>query len=1028
MDNTPSTQPEQRYWKSLRDLYNENGVSELKADEFMKGVTDDFTLEEMPDHSRRKFMALLSASAAFAAAACTNYRDKGEVVPYVKKPEEVVVGNPVYYASTCSGCGQSCGILVKTREGRPVKIDGNPDHPVNRGKICSKGQASVLDLYDPSRLRNPLLRGADGSFENITWEQVDEAVVKALKGSSVKTIALVSHPIVSPTGAAAVRDFLARYPNAKLYTYDLFNSETKRSAWKRSYGSGEPAIPDWSKAKLILALESDFLGTEGAVMEQVREFAANRDVMKSKNFNRLYCVEGAFSQTGTNADHRIQLRPDAQLEFVLSIINALRVTGIPVEGAVNGAVAPYSIVRIAEEYGIKKEVLETLVKDLISFKGKGLVVAGNGLPEQVHVAVNYLNEMLGNTALYTSSTETAFLQPASTAQDWEQLIGSMKRGTVSAVIHLGTDPVYHLPKTFGYADALKNVPVSVALTGTQNDTSVMCTYVLPAHHSLESWGDFQSRTGVLSLRQPALAPLYDSRQKEAALMVWTSGNTQGYAHDLYHQYLKKRWEKEVYPSANVRTTFASFWHSSLHDGVIRTTVPTNGRRNFITSAFPGATIPVSKDAYVVLATEPYFIGDGRFANNGWLQELPEPVTKIVWDNYAAMSVRTSRELGVKSNDMIEVTLPDGSVNLPVFVQPGIAPKTITIQLGYGRKEAGPIGSGVGVDIGGMIPKTSVSGVRYFANASVKKIAGTYKLVSTQEHHSLDDEFTKDIHFKRDIIREGTLAEYLDDPEFIKREREKKKPKNITPLVEYKGIKWAMAIDLNKCVGCNACVAGCNVENNIPIVGKDQVDRGREMHWMRIDRYFTGTDEDPGTSTQPMLCQHCDNAPCEKVCPVVATTHSPDGLNQMTYNRCVGTKYCSNNCPYKVRRFNFYNFRNNLADGYYDQTHFSLMHNPEVTVRSRGVMEKCTFCVQRIYEAKTAAAAEGRALKGSDVTTACQQACPAEAITFGDMNDPKSKISAYREHDLAYYVIEEWNTRPNVTYLAKLKNVHTENKA
>jgi molybdopterin-containing oxidoreductase family iron-sulfur binding subunit len=518
-------------------------------------------------------------------------------------------------------------------------------------------------------------------------------------------------------------------------------------------------------------------------------------------------------------------------------------------------------------------------------------------------------------------------------------------------------------------------------------------------------------------------PLYGNRQKEGVLLAWMSADGT-YGESLYHAYLMKRWEGEVYPVLKPKAEFRPFWLSSLHDGVIDVPTRSAPLRPF---AHPATPVPEDPQGFLLALRPAHFVGDGRFANNGWLQELPHPISKVVWDNYAACSPETARELGLDEDGLIEITVGSTSRTLPVLIQPGQADHVVSVELGYGRKEGGPIGSDVGTEVQSLLPFEAITGPRIVRGARISRAEGRGTLVTTQEHHAIDDgplaERLKDIHLKRKIIREGTLEEYRKDPGFL--QEEKPELFNIAASVEYNGVKWAMSIDLNKCVGCNACVAGCNVENNIAVVGKDQVGRGREMQWLRIDRYYAGSPDDPRLSHQPMLCQHCDNAPCENVCPVVATTHSPDGLNQMAYNRCVGTKYCSNNCPYKVRRFNFYNFRQELVDGYYTQDPVALMHNPEVTVRSRGVMEKCTFCIQRITEARQHATEQGRALNGNDVTTACQQACPAQAIVFGDMNDPASTISARRKHPLGYSVLEELNVRPNVTYIARLRNTHPE---
>ena len=1010
------------YWKSLRELYDESSVDDLKANEFMAGITDEFDVDRLSTMSRKQFLALLTASAAFAAAGCTNYRDKGEIVPYTRKPEETIPGVANSYASTCTACAQACGILIKTREGRPIKVDGNPDHPVNRGKICAKGQASILNLYDPYRLRRPQHGTGSGGAGDITWKTADAEVVRQLEAAvrKGKEIALITPPVFSPTAQRVLDEFQKKYPTATVYSYALFNDATRRRAWQACYGMTDVPAIAWDKADVILALESDFLGTDGMVMEQVREFTDRRDIMKSKNFNRLYCVEGTMSITGANADYRLRLRPDAQLAFVLSLLNELvvvREQGKP-DKAVAAAIAGFSLSTFAATHHLAPQTLSHLIDDLLQHRGRSIVHAGSVLPDEIHVAVNYLNELLGNTALYTKNQAQVQI---SSHEDFANLVRRMKSGNVAVAIHVGTNPVYHLPRALEYHEGLTSVGLSVSLTETDDETSRLCTFVLPVHHSFESWGDYKVRRGVYSLQQPVIAPLYDTRQKEAVLLAWTKG-PESFTETMYHEYLMNRWQAEVYPATAAKADFRTFWFSALHDGVVVFNEKTATRKAFDTKSLAVLTAPPATSGIVVALTENYFIGDGQFSNNGWLQEIPHPISKVVWDNYAAVSAKTAHDLGVTNNDLVEVKLPHGTVTLPVFLQPGLADSFISVSLGYGRTRAGLIGTGIGVDVTPLLTAGSLTGGRVFPGATVTKSGGTYALITTQEQHSLDDTFLKDLHLKRKIIREGTFQEYEKNPKFL--HEEKTELFSIAKEVEYSGVKWAMAIDLNKCTGCNACVASCNVENNVPIVGKEQVGSGRLMHWIRIDRYYSGTDADPALSHQPMLCQHCDNAPCENVCPVSATTHSPDGLNQMVYNRCVGTKYCANNCPYKVRRFNFFNWRNHLADGYYTQDPVRLVHNPEVTVRSRGVMEKCTFCIQRIMEARQHAIEQGRPLKGNDVTTACQDACPATAIVFGDMNDANSDVSKYRTHDLGYHVLEELNVKPNVTYLARLKNVKT----
>ena len=920
----------------------------------MDGVTDPFTPDELSPLSRKQFLALMAASAAFAATGCTNYRDKGEIVPYSKKPEEITPGVANLYASTCTACPQACGILVKTREGRPVKLDGNPDHPVNQGRSCATGQAAILNLYDPSRLRTPHTGAAASRTGEVTWEQIDTEAVRQLAACvrDGKDIVLITSPVTSPTFEKLLSDFRAAFPTTRVVVYDRLHQETRRAAWEQCYGPVPlPAIA-WEKANVIVTLEADILGTEGFTVEQTRKFAGARDILVSDTFVRLYAVEGNMSLTGTNADYRMRLHPASQLEFVLALTRAV---ASKLKVAVPALPASADLATLAKNMSLPPATLEHLVEDLAANRGKGIVVAGSALDAGVHTAVNYLNDLLGNTALYVPGPPASALK-AATPAELGALTADMRAGKVGFLAHLDVNPVYHLPREFRYAEALKGVPFTVAMTEAENETAQLCTYMLPIHSMLESWGDHSIRSGVYSMQQPVIAPLYATRQKEAILHHWIS-SASPFSESLYLDYLKRHWETVLFPALGRSIDFASFWPTALHDGVVTAAAvsasPAQFRKDAIASVRPA---PAAGKYAVLLLPAPY-LGDGTWANNGWLQELPHPVSKIVWDNYAAMSAASAAALGVKSNDRIDVTTGAGKVTLPVFVQPGTADNLICVSLGYGRWNGGPVGSGVGVDCTPLLSAESMAGPRLIPATGVAKAEGTYPLASTQEHHALDDTFVKDFHLKRKIIREGVLDEYRKDPHALGIEREEHE--SISPRVTFEGVKWGMAIDLNKCTGCNACVAGCNVENNIPVVGKEQVEKGREMQWIRIDRYYSGTAEAPVASHQPMLCQHCDNAPCENVCPVVATNHSPDGLNQMVYNRCVGTKYCSNNCPYKVRRFNFYNFRDHLAEGYYLQEPVSLMHNPEVTVRSRGVMEKCSFCIQRIMAARQAATEQGR---------------------------------------------------------------------
>jgi MoCo/4Fe-4S cofactor protein with predicted Tat translocation signal len=1014
LQSSPSeNKPDANYWRSLEELYNDPELIEASHHELKEGVNEEFNPSILSGLSRRKFIALLGASAALAGAGCSDYRDKGEIIPYVKKPEEITLGKPTYYASTCNACGNACGVLIKTREGRPIKVDGNPDHPVSKGKLCAKGHANILKLYDPERLHSPRKRSGT-SLNEIAWSTADKEITLALSNTGNKEIAVISKRINSPTAKKVLDDFKAKYPSAKIYSYELYNDEVKNSAWQKSYRGGSFPLISWDRAKIVVALESDFLATEGNTVENAKLFSQRRDVSDLKNFNRLYVFEGNMSLTGSNADYRLRLNPEAQFEFVSMLINE---TG----GGNKGT----SIDSFAKKYNLPENALKHLVSDLKNNKGASIVYSGSKLPEDVHLAVNHLNNILGNDALYRSDqSEISFIQ-LSTKSELEDLVNKMNNNQVGMVIHYDTNPVYHLALDYRYTDALKKVPVVVSLTESENESSEYAHYVLPINHDFESWGDSKTRTGFYSLQQPVIWPIFDTRQKETILLNWINGDPGKYDFKVYHKYLMKNWEDNIYPTLNSRLNHKQFWFGALQDGLVMVPENAASQGSYDSSAYNSiGNNQKEPGGYTIILKESYAAGDGSFANNGWMQELPHPVSKITWDNYAAVSNSTAKELGVKSNDLIEIKIDNRTLKIPVFIQPGAADKTLTIELGYGRTKVGIIGLGVGFNANVLLSKDGGVSPWIYSNAEVKKADGTYKLVTAQEHHAFDKDLTRNAVEKRNIVREGTISEYIKNPGFIQAESENHN-KSLYPAYEYPNVKWGMAIDLNKCLGCGECVIACNSENNIPMVGKDQVEKGREMQWMRIDRYYSETIDEPKVSAQPMLCQQCDHAPCENVCPVAATTHSPDGLNQMVYNRCVGTRYCSNNCPYKVRRFNFFNFRDHFRDAYQQNKLFDLIYNPEVTVRSRGVMEKCTFCIQRIMAARATAIRENRDVKGSDVKTACQEACSTNAIKFGDINNSREEFHKYRNHELGYYILDYVNTRPNVTYIAKLRNTHPE---
>ncbi len=1004
-------------WKSLKDYQDDPELLESKLHEFKEGVTDDFDLKNMTSFSRRKFLAILAASSAYATTACTNYRDKGEIVPYVNRPEEVLPGKPTFYATTFAEDGINYGLLVKTREGRPIKLDGNDDDPINNGKIPSRVQASILNLYDPDRLQHPTKEKSQ-----ISWEKVIDEVKSILSNASKenKEIAIFTNPITSPTTFKVIEDFKSKFPSVKVYTIHLANNNNRISSWKKCYNQNVVPSIRWDKAKVILALESDFLGKEGNTVENRQKYSKARNIVDTKNLNKLYVVEGPMSLTGMNADIRLRLNPQLQFNFVLSLINELlnsnTISSANLSNNVLNLIKQNSLNSFAEKSGLKIAKLKNLVEELAKNKNEAIVYAGDSLPEEVHNLVNLLNDLLGNENLQSFENGFIYNTGISSSNDIKEFVENCNNGNVASVINFDANPVYELTDSFGIKDALKEVEYVISISEVPNETNAISKYVLPSHHFLESWGDHKTRVGLLYLQQPVISPIFDTKQKEEILLSLCNDEAVD-----YHKYLMNNFKDNVYSVSNSAADFDTYWYTALHDGVLKV-ADKKIKKNTIDQNVIN-NLKNNIDGITLILQNNYSIGTGKYINNGWLQELPHPVTKVTWDNFAALAPATAKSLRIENDDLIKISVNGKSVKLPVIVQPGMAENTVALEFGYGRENSGEVADKVGFNINSLLNENNVSQF-IFGGASITKTGDTYNLASTQEHHSLNDEFVKDFHRIRKIIQDGTLDEYKNNPKFLDENKEEIFSIN-KPPVEYKNEKWVMSIDLNKCLGCSECVSSCNVENNVPVVGKDQVLRGREMQWMRIDRYYSGTPEEPIVSTQPMLCQHCDNAPCENVCPVNATNHSPDGLNQMVYNRCVGTRYCLNNCPYKVRRFNFYNFRDHFADAYYENELSYLVNNPEVTVRSRGVMEKCTFCVQNIMQVREDAIRENRPIKANEVKTACQIACPTNAIEFGDSNNPDSKVNKFRDHDLGYSVLEDLNVKPNVTYVAKIRNTRAE---
>ncbi|MDF1564066.1 MAG: 4Fe-4S dicluster domain-containing protein [Deltaproteobacteria bacterium] len=926
--------------------------------------------------SRRGFLQLMGASAALALGATgCDRKPRRTIVSRVSAPEFQKPGQALHYASTWTDGPLPYGILVKTVDGRPVKIDGNPEHPVARGASTAAMQAMILGLYDPDRLQKPALEGGE-----VSWEEADAHVARALR--EARKVLLLTRSQLGPSERALIGTLRELVPGLQHLVHELVHDAPRRSAWAKLYGSDGEVVPDLARAKVILSLDSDFLAHDGAVLANIRGFAAGKRVddanAPASDPSRLYVVESTMTLTGSKADHRLRLRPSA----VPALLAALEGGGDALR-------------RLAGTHGLDPRLLEALHADLLAHPGQALVVAGPRFPEAVHAQVARLNERIGaHTSLLRWDPEPATL-PVTPPEAIEAAAAE-----ADLVLVLGTNPV---------EDGLKiDGKRSVVHAALPTATAMAASVRLPSCHNLESWNDRRWGQAGESLCQPVIAPLFESRQEAESLLRWTQAVApEGHpvkGFEDWHVYLAHRFNGgDPTPESQAQ------WFDTLKLGGrfapgLQPLPPRSGDL----PATVASTASSGLEAVILPHSGLY---DGRGANNAWLQELPDPVSKVVWGGVAAVGVATARRLELAEGDEVELKLGDHTVRLPVLVQPGNADGVVALTLGHGQS-----GGGVAREAGGTNVAPLLASLRGFAPSW----AGALQLKRTGEgERPVRTQETFDLHH-RPIAIDGTVEQFRTDPRFVDHARHVPEAVRQYPPKDYaQGNKWGMSIDLNACVGCNACMAACQSENNIAVVGRDDCSVGRDMHWIRVDRYEE-VGEDPDDVTvhqQPMLCQHCDDAPCENVCPVKATTHSPEGLNEMAYNRCVGTRYCSNNCPYKVRRFNYRRYQEKRTS----TPLLELVHNPQVTVRGVGVMEKCTFCVQRIQGAKYTAKNEGRPLQDGDVQTACQVACPAQAIHFGDVNDAGSEVAQKKSGPRGYHVLEELNVNPNVTYLAQLRN-------
>jgi MoCo/4Fe-4S cofactor protein with predicted Tat translocation signal len=967
-----------RFWRGLEELADTPEYRANLENEFPHGPNDPET-----KFDRRDLLKVMAASAAFAGlSGCTKLPTQ-KIVPYVRQPEEIIPGKPLFYATAVTLNGVATGVLVESHMGRPTKIEGNPDHPASLGATDAFSQASILGLYDPDRSRAVVHDGRIGS-----WSAFQDALSTALiveKGSGGAGVRLLTGTVTSATLGDQINAFLKAYPSAKWVQYESATRDNVREGAKLAFGEPVNTVYRIDQADVIVALDSDFLTSGPGSVRYARDFAKKRRVESpDSKMNRLYAVESTPTNTGAMADHRLRMKAAEVEGFAHALAQALGL------GGAASAAAPSSV---------PSGWLQALVRDLRQHPGAALVVAGDQQPSAVHALAHAVNQALGAVNKTVSYTDPVEISPTNQWESIGQLAADIRAGSATALLILGCNPAYDAPADLGFGEILPRVAFSARLGLYEDETSALCHWHVPQAHELESWGDARAYDGTMSVIQPLIAPLYGGKSDLEFLAV-LNGQSSKSGHDLVHDY----WQAQ----RSSVPRFDAYWEKTLRDGVVAdSALPP--KQVSLKSAVGTETASggVAQGLEIVFRPD-RTVWDGRFANNGWLQELPKPLTKLTWDSVAMLSPKTSERLGIRSEDAVELKYQGRTIVAPAWVMPGHADESVTVFLGYGRRRVGRVGNGTGFDAGWIRPlATPWIGT----GLEIRRTGKRWALAATQTQNGMEE---------REPVRAATIEEYQKNPNFAQAEAGSDALSLYPPEWKYdQGNAWGMAIDLNACTGCGVCVVACQAENNIAVVGKEQVAIGRAMHWIRIDRYYEGAVDDPETYHQPVLCQHCENAPCEVVCPVAATVHSSEGLNEMVYNRCVGTRYCSNNCPYKVRRFNFYLYSD------WDTPSFFGMRNPNVTVRSRGVMEKCSYCVQRINAAKITAEEQDRAVRDGEIVTACQQSCPSQAIVFGNINDPNSAVSRLKAQNRNYKLLEELNTRPRTTYLARLRNPNPE---
>jgi molybdopterin-containing oxidoreductase family iron-sulfur binding subunit len=993
MENTPVDTSNQ-YWKSLDEKY--------QTPEFLKTLENEFASSPLKSEdgkdglARRQFMKLMGASVALSAAACVR-RPVQKIIPYNKRPAEIIPDLPNYYASSWFDGTQGLGLVVKTREGRPMFVSGNAEHPLNGRGLSARASAHILSLYDPDRLKGPIFNSVNPKKRrnslraDAKWEQIDAKVAAQLKKGDV---ALLTASYPSEHTQSLISSFLGKF-SGKKYVWDTMTTESLREAQKISYGSAVVPSYHLEKSLLTVSLDADFLGTYLSPVHFSRNFNQSRNP-EGKKMAKLISFHSVPSLTALNADDGYQVAASQQLGLALGLLQRV------LAGKGTGLTAELKKFALTDEQlGFENGTLTTVAKQLLENSGESLVMAGGIQCESANsinlqLVVNWLNSALGNEGK-TITAQASYQSLEGKTSDIFDLMKQIDEGKVKTLIIHDVNPLYSLPTSLGLEERLNKVEMVITTSNWMDETSYLANVVAPAGHPMENWNEFEFVNGVHTIQQPTVRPLGDTRSFEDSLIMWAqAAGSEITAEKTFFEVLKKKVSGIVGSEAA--------WFEYLQKG-FRGDVAQGGSARSLSSAAASQIKPVdTKTEGLELVIFPtVHMTDGSLANVSWLQELPDPVSKIVWDNVLTLSPKTAKDMGIKDGTVVTVEVNGATLKVPAYIQPGQSNKVVGLALGYGRQAGMELAKSVGVNAAQLVQ--AVDGKLQYAGFPVKvtKTSEKIELAITQGHNSMEG---------RQIVAESTFKGYKEGKTGIHRHQ----IFSIWGQHKYDGHKWGMSIDLNTCTGCSACMVACQSENNIPVVGKKYVLQGREMHWIRIDRYYSGNEASPDAVFQPVLCQQCENAPCETVCPVVATVHSDEGLNDMVYNRCVGTRYCSNNCPYKVRRFNWFYY-----DGHHRKENLHMALNPDVTVRTRGVMEKCTFCVQRIKDSKNTARDENRPLKDGDIKTACEEVCPTNAITFGDLNDKDSKVSQMFASQRQYTLLEEVNAAPRVRYMAKIRN-------